>query len=194
MVGAKELDHEQGIGNQEFKADGEPQHLPTARQSLHSEASLERNFRRPHQLVEGCLQGFQPADGQALPLQVIRASANFGKASSSATNGHRRGRRCARKDPASAHCPCWGQCDCRAGIRRVRGAGSFGKVPGYQDEKSDRNCGVNEHDHLCKNLVSSLLKRVSSRATASESLPVTGEILPLLGIGRVLPEGYGPDH
>ena len=52
-----------------------------------------------------------------------------------------------------------------------------------QDEKGDRNGSVDERDHLCKNLDNSLLKRVSSRATTSGSLPAAGEIVFILGTG-----------
>ena len=34
MVGAKQLDHKQGIRNKELEADGQPQHLPTAGRAL----------------------------------------------------------------------------------------------------------------------------------------------------------------
>ena len=50
MVGAKDFDHKQCIGNQEFKAQGQPKHAPTG-DTTRVEASIGGYKRTYHGVV-----------------------------------------------------------------------------------------------------------------------------------------------
>jgi hypothetical protein len=179
MVRAKEFHDKQSVRNQSLESNGQPQHFPT-RQGF---GGLVRGqCGCANQVIEGCLECLQPAYCQAFTrereaLRERRKGEFFSEPSDI--------RRV--EDPlGEIHPPAIYDAGGLEPLRIELLSFQRARLPHetyYEKKENNRDERVGEHGHLCNNFESSLLSRVSSRATASESLSVAVGIALILGIG-----------